>query len=271
MRTHWKSNRAEPAGPGYASFVPAEVRSNRLLVLVHGRTGSASAMVHRFRELAIEQGIALLAPDFTDRRYRGFQLLRGADGPFAAAEALQVLASREAERLGLDASPFDLLGYSAGAQFAHRFAMFFPDRVARLFVVSAGWYCECTSDAPFPDGLGGAPAKPNLRGLLAIPKLLAVGELDVERDSNLRQGTALDSRQGPNRLERARRWATQVQALAAAEGTGANLRFELLRRTGHNLKDAIRHGGLCALVAKALAETVPGDLAELAVARARRH
>ena len=52
----------------------------------------------------------------------------------------------------------DLVGFSGGAQFAHRFAMLYPGCVRRVVVAAAGWYTYIDPSRPFP--LAAAPATP---------------------------------------------------------------------------------------------------------------
>jgi pimeloyl-ACP methyl ester carboxylesterase len=228
---------------GYHLFAPATLKHPRLLVLVHGRETTAEAMIRLFAPIARTCGIALLAPDFSDSRFKGYQQLRGSSGKDAAAIALDKLARLQANRLGLEEQWFDLFGFSAGAQFAHRFALALPGRTARLIVAAAGWYTDLSCDRPFPHGLG--RYRNNLKQFLHIPMLLLVGADDCSKTAkSLRRSPDLDARQGEDRVARARNWLAQIEQQSATHGLPCKARLAILPNTGHSLHEAIALGGL---------------------------
>lgn len=228
---------------GYHLFVPSKLKHPRLLVLVHGRQTTPEAMIRLFAPIARTCGIALLAPDFSDFRFKGYQQLRGSSGKDAAATALDKLARLQSNYLGLEEQWFDLFGFSAGAQFAHRFALALPSRTARLIVAAAGWYTDLSCDRSFPRGLG--RYRTNLKRFLQIPMLLLVGEGDCCKTAkSLRRSRDLDARQGEDRVSRARNWLEQIEQQSATHGLPCKARLAILPNTGHSLHEAIAVGGL---------------------------
>jgi pimeloyl-ACP methyl ester carboxylesterase len=239
----------ERVGPrlAYHAFVPAEATVTPL-VLVHGSSRRAVRMFRAFLPMALRLNVPLLAPAFSTERFRGYQSLAGADGPLAAKDALLNALQDAWTSLQLPAGPVDLLGFSGGAQFAHRFAMICPEQVHRAVVVSAGWYTGLSASRPFPDGSGASPrsaGRPiDVEGFLRLPLQVMVGASDVQRDGALRTGRVIDRRQGPDRLTRALRWTDHLEEEARTRGIPSALSFDLLPDTAHSFPAAVRRGGL---------------------------
>ncbi len=217
------------------------------IVAVHGVRTTAADLIQALRPVADGLGRPLLAPSFVRPAHRGFQRLAFQGRPLGAADALEVALAR-----ALGCEPFDLVGVSGGAQFAHRFALVFPDRVHRLVLVGAGWYTALDPDRPFPHGTGGQPI--DEPAFLAVPTLLLVGERDVQRGTLLRSSTRLDSEQGEHRLARAVWWREHVAARAARLDRPCQIRLELLPGTAHSLEAAVHRGGLQCRIHSFLAE-----------------
>jgi pimeloyl-ACP methyl ester carboxylesterase len=239
----------ERVGPplAYHAFVPPDATVTPL-VLVHGSSRRAVRMFREFLPTALQLNVPLLAPMFTTERFRGYQALAGADGPLAALDALLAAMQDARTGLGLPAGPVDLLGFSGGAQFTHRFAMVCPEQVRRAVVVSAGWYTGLRTSRPFPTGSGASPqsgGRPvDVEGFLRLPLRVMVGACDVRRDGALRTGRMIDRRQGLDRLTRALRWTDHLEEEASSRGIPSAVSFELLPATGHSFPAAVRRGGL---------------------------
>ena len=264
-RTRARIRLRSPGGlRGY--LYPATAASSgpsRLLVAVHGVTRNR-------RELACEllrhvpNEIPVLLPYFSQKKFRGYQRLEQAPSGVSPAQEMLGLLS-EVEGFARVPPRITLFGFSGGAQFAHRFAMFHPDRVGRLITVSAGFYSLPDQQRAFPFGTrpGGALtadlSEDVWRAYLECPKHVFVGELDTERDRHLRQDEDLDRQQGRNRVERARRFAL-VNRMHEIQVIGRpRTEFVLLPRSGHSLRNCVESGGLGAHVANLLKLDVGND------------
>ena len=73
---------------------------------------------------------------------------------------------------GAAAGPFYLFGFSGGAQFAHRYVLAHPDRVAAAGIGAAGWYTFPDSATPYPYGLGRGAGQQPLREARNSPGFL---------------------------------------------------------------------------------------------------
>lgn len=220
-----------------------EVAGAPLVVSVHGIARNAAAHAFRLMDEADQFGLCIVAPLFDKTQYGQYQQLE--DARTGVRSDLALLDILDAARRLTDADQRKILlfGYSGGAQFAHRFAMAHPSRVASTVLVGAGWYTFPNAEDPYPYGLDTRRSGFTLsldRGAFAsVPQHVIVGDLDVRRDSSLRRSKRLDRTQGLTRLERAQRWVRAMQALAPKEQAGANPTYDTLGRVGHSFVDSV--------------------------------
>ncbi|HEX8641674.1 MAG TPA: hypothetical protein VF704_11045 [Allosphingosinicella sp.] len=253
----------------YHLFLPSGDAQRPMLVMVHGVSTDPATLIELTARRAAEHHTPLMAPNFHGDELEGYQRLGDAELPLVAARALERALSEAARRLGMTPGPVDLMGFSGGGQFVHRFALFFPQLVRRVVIGAPGWYTYLDDSEGYPYGTGASPARgelaPNVAEFLKIPKLVAVGERDVERDDQLRTGRV--DEQGRNRLERARRWVAHVNGLSARAGLGERVALAVLPRTGHSVTQAMRQGGLAQRMFEFLDDTPPAAAAEPATRR----
>ncbi len=225
------------------------------LVVVHGVGRGARKQARLFMQAAHEQGRLVIAPLFDTRRWPGYQRIltqrRRAD--LALLDLLQAVGFMT----GASTRQVALFGYSGGAQFAHRFALLHPHRVAHLCTCAAGWYTWVGADGGgFPRGLQprggrhpdlGEIAAANLGRFLQIPTQVTVGALDQHSDALTRRNPQLDAQQGTHRLERAQRWVQALHQAAAARGLQPAAQLHVLPQAGHDFAQCMRSGALAAL------------------------
>jgi pimeloyl-ACP methyl ester carboxylesterase len=237
----------------YYVHVPRQVNpAARVLVLVHGISRNVREHVDAFAGFSRDTGRVVVAPLFSQHGFRRYQRL-GRDA-FRADRALLDVLEQVQTATGLSTAVVDLFGFSAGAQFGHRFAMLHPGRIGKLALSSAGWFTDPALDDRFPYGTAeifrpGKRARRNLTSFLAIPMLVMVGEHDVSRDRGLRKEGRLDRTQGFTRLERAGRWVRSLRQAAADSNVQADITFEVLPRCAHSFDQCVERGGLVDRVA----------------------
>lgn len=223
------------------------------LVAVHGVRRAADEQALLLGPQASLTGRPVIAPCFDQWRWPRFQRI----GSRSRADQGLIALLDELEREGIgSARRFDLFGFSAGAQFAHRFAMLHPERLHRLTVASAGWY-TFPDDRPYPLGLGPKPRgndalaaamRARLGQFLRLPIDIGVGTRDDRRDRNTRRGAHIDRQQGQHRLERAQRWSQALVHASTRLGMPSRIRLTLLPGVGHDFHRCILRGGLDRLV-----------------------
>lgn len=232
-------------GVEFIHYQPAKTDPERLpLVLMHGISRNAPALIAGFRPLAEELGISLLAPIFPGTGHKNYQRPATRSGHSDTA-LLDLLA--DLGGVGGDFGRVDMFGFSGGAQFAHRFALLQPGRCRRLLLASSGWYTFPHLQERYPYGIGrkGAPdPRFDLAGFLELSIKVVVGELDITRDPGLRSKGNVDEVQGLNRLERGANWTQAIAALMAERGAAGEAQFQVLPDCGHSFDDCVTVGGL---------------------------
>jgi pimeloyl-ACP methyl ester carboxylesterase len=232
-----------PSEIDYHLFTPAARVPGRLLCCVHGVTSSPADQIQALVPLSAAHGIPVLAPEFPRPDYKGYQRLASIEEPLGAAHAFHGAVTDALGRMGSGTVPVDMMGFSGGAQFIHRYAMLFPQRVRRLVVAAAGWYTYLDPEREFPHGIapselsGGRAVQ--VAEFLRIPIRVMIGERDVERDTQLRSTRMVDRQQGKHRLERAIRWVEHLRHDARSRGIDADISLELLPRVGHSFREAM--------------------------------
>lgn len=220
------------------------------VVAVHGYNREAEAMARLLTRQADATGRSIVLPVFDRSSWRRFQRAACPQrSDWALLQLLRVLVEEGWINNGIP----DLSGFSGGAQFAHRFAWLYPDRVARLCLVAPGWWTFPDARGVYPLGLGIADAKAgasafrlraNLARFLDRDITVLVGALDTQQDANLRQDPDVMAQQGEDRVARARNWT--AAALKAARGIGLSpqIAFRLMENSSHSFADGVANGAL---------------------------
>lgn len=234
----------------YFLYVPPESGSGgRVLVTVHGVSRNAEEHARRFKRLAKRYGVVLVAPLFPEKRFPDYQRLGQSGKGERPDRALQAILGEVGDLTGADVARVYLFGYSGGGQFAHRYAMAYPERVAKVAVGAAGWYTFPDPAASFPRGLKTRSQwlKSRLKpeAFLKVPMAAFVGERDTRRGPErpeLKQSVKIDSQQGLTRLERGRHWIDAMRAAAAAYGLSTPYAYDTLPHASHSFRASMKHG-----------------------------
>lgn len=233
-------------GMRYLFVSPMQESVERVLVAVHGVSREWRELSRHFAGGCIAANTALVIPRFSRTGYRGYQRLEAGRKNLTSDLALLKVLDDVAERFGTGRiDEIRLFGHSGGAQFAHRFSLLYPDLVKRQALAASGFYTMPDANAAFPFGLGEGLRFSALDSEgLTIPTKVFIGDLDVQRDPQLRTGGLLDRQQGINRLERAQRFVIAVRALTAARGLAPDCSLEILRGCEHSFVNCVERGDL---------------------------
>ncbi len=242
------TSRSEPLCP-YLLYIPETVdKSLPVVVTVHGISCNAEEHIDAFAGYADRFGFILVAPVFTRAAFAGYQRFGYSkrNNSQRSDLALHAIMDDVAEQTGCDTDKFLLFGYSGGGQFAHRFAMAYPDRIISAALGAPGWYSFPSKSAPFPRGLQGTKATFGLElqpeKFLAVPMMVCVGENDTERDPALNTSSRIDARQGKTRFERGERWVQAMRKRARNLGYDTAYEFCSLPQSGHAFKQCTEQG-----------------------------
>lgn len=235
-------------GLRYALEMPAEPGPDTpVVVAVHGISRNAPDHHAAFAGLARSCGAILIVPLFDTTEFRDYQRL-GRDGRGQRADlALMSLIDGVLSSRSLPGRRFHLFGHSGGAQFAHRFVMAHPERVARYAISAAGWYTFPDDSTDFPYGLRHPPSGIDMsrqRLFLSVPGRVFVGMHDQRRGTSLRQHERVDAEQGRTRIERAMRWTAAMNARARALDLRPPLDLRQLPGSGHSFGGLVRRAAL---------------------------
>ena len=246
-RIAFRTFRGAPLRECYTYMPPTGGRDTPLMVLVHGISRRAVEQVMGFLDEAERLDVALLAPVFEKEAYGQYQQVIDRNGTRADLALIDMMEFLESE-FGLGTQPVHLFGFSGGAQFAHRFAMIYPQRVRSMSIAAAGWYTMPDPRRRYPYGLRthpipGATFDPS--AFLRIDRHVFVGTADRSRDEALRRSPRLDQTQGTTRVERAERWAAAMDAASELfDARPAKSTLTLLKGVGHSFAGSTRRRSL---------------------------
>jgi pimeloyl-ACP methyl ester carboxylesterase len=237
----------------YFVYVPHKGgQGARLLVSVHGISRNAEETAVGFARRAERYGVVLVAPLFPRDRFPDYQRLGREGRGDRADKVLDGILAEVGRLTGARTDKLYLFGYSGGAQFAHRYTMAYPERVASIVIGAAGWYTFPDQARTYPRGIRASRALPGLdldpKKFLKVPACVLVGERDITRDPQLRQNRRLDRQQGSTRVERGERWVDAMGLAAQAQGLDTRYRFELLPRSNHSFERSLRRGKMAGRV-----------------------
>ncbi len=250
--------RPAPARGLPGCFIANAGACRRVLIAIHGISRNAAEIAARFAAHPAFADTAIVAPLFTRAEFGQYQQLAiRKQGQRRADAALIDLLDALHDSDGLATARVGLFGFSGGAQMAHRFAMLYPERVARMCLASAGWYCMPDPALAWPygigDGAGGVIAGPEF---LDIPTCVMIGNRDTRVDATVRQDPLILAHQGRNRLRRARCYVRAVNAHAAALGKEGVCSLAILHNIAHDFTQGVTHGGLIDIAARNLISTI---------------
>jgi pimeloyl-ACP methyl ester carboxylesterase len=239
--------RRDLSGQSYFLYIPGSGGSDApLFVTVHGLARNAYEQACLFSSHCEAHGAVLVAPLFEDGARDYQRLGRSGRGPRSDA-ALEAILDEVVLLTGAIGTPIHLFGHSGGAQFAHRYAMAHPHRVARVVVAAAGWYTFPSRRVRFPYGIRRSRDLPDVRfdpeEFLRVPMTVIVGEQDTH-SKNLRRTERVIRQQGRTRVERARRWVDSMRAAAEARRLDPLVAFESIPGGKHTFASLMTSGGL---------------------------
>jgi len=230
----------------YFVYIPLSYQDDgKVLYTIHGITRNAHEHIEGFSGQAEKHGTILVAPLFSKEHFPRYQQLGTSAQQDRADMAFDHILQDVHEWLEITPAPMRLFGFSGGGQFLHRYAMFYPKRVARMVLTAPGWYTFPDPDRKYPYGIKSTNEWPHLKfsleKFLQIPTMVLTGEEDDLRDSVLNRAREIDSFQGFDRIERAERWVSANRNLARSYGIVSDFRFEMVPNASHAYESYMGH------------------------------
>lgn len=203
-----------------------------VVFVMHGVGRDADRYLSEWRDIAIENDIIVVVPEFSQLHFPGnegynFGYVFDSSGKLRPQEqwaysAIEPLfdALRSHERLSVER--YWLFGHSAGAQFVHRVVMLgVAKRMIAAISANSGSYMFPLDEVDWPFGLRGAPAtRPAER--FSSPMILMLGDADSDPNhrSLPRQPAAM--KQGPHRFARGKNFYQTSREIADRRGYNFN-------------------------------------------------
>ena len=230
----------------YFLYLPPCVAGARVFVTVHGISRNAQEHARLFAPFAERYGVVLIAPLFPEDRFAKYQQMGRAGRGERADQALRQILDEVQTLTGAGVNQLYLFGFSGGGQFVHRYAMAYPERVAKFIVGAAGWYTFPDATLRYPRGIKPRRDLPDVRfepeRFLRVPGSVVVGERDIKPGTALNKATRVTEQQGQDRLARAQRWTEAMNAAAHERGLDTRYAVHTLPRCGHSFRRSMRRG-----------------------------
>jgi hypothetical protein len=211
-----------PENPEITVFfaLPPDVSpKTQVLMVMAGRQRDADVYLDSWIKWGEKNDYIVIAPQFDEKNWPeplGYNFGNIATGkeqantPNAkskwAFSVIEQLFESVGKKYSLRTKQYDLFGHSAGAQFVHRFMLFYPEHHVRIAIAAnSGFYTLPDTTLPFPYGLKNSPvtvSPKQLNDWTGRELILMRGTADLVRSESLRQ-TAEADEQGKNRFERA--------------------------------------------------------------------
>lgn len=248
----------------YLLYVPEAAPAGApVMVSVHGVSRNAPKHSTMFSPACDAHGVVMVAPIFRKDLHDDYQRLGRRDRGNRVDLLLHKLLAEVARVSGADVTRILLFGYSGGAQFAHRYAMVHPHRVARATVAAAGWYTFPDHGQRFPYGIRPARTLPgvtfNPEEFLRVPIDVLVGANDTALEQ-VRSTARTVAQQGTTRVDRARNWVAAMRAAAAAFDLEPRVTLTEVAGVGHSFSEFCTRGNLVELVRRSLLADVGAAL-----------
>ena len=234
-------------------YVPESyTASSKVVFALHGGSRDAEGIRNNMIQKSIDYNFILIAPKFSSSNFSlgdGYNLGNvyvDGDNPTTSTlndenewsfSIIEPLFDSVKSSLSLESEKYNLFGFSAGAQFVHRFIQFKPDaRFDKVVAGAAGWYTVPDNSIPFPYGYDNSILiSTNLSNLLSSDLHIQVGALDNNPNSaGLRHNEYADA-QGLNRVTRAVHFFETGQNIAESSNYNFNWSLHIIQGAGHNL------------------------------------
>jgi hypothetical protein len=220
----------------------------RIVFIMHGSESQTARQACDIASPYLQAHKAIvLVPQFAEEYYPGDAYMFGnmvdssgrilpkSGWAFWAIEELFDLVRAE---LGLSQAQYDIVGFSGGAQFVHRLALFAPEaRFRRAVAAGAGRYALASWADQFPYGLAGGPIERKmLPGIFSRDLVVLLGDQDV----NDRERDAASMAQGKARFARGLRFFAAAVDEAAALDISLHWRLRLVPGVDHSAVPMVR-------------------------------
>lgn len=244
-------------------YVPktGDVANMRVLFVLHGAERSGKGVANMWRKFAERDGFVVIAPEYNIKIYPGWRYQGGGlmyKGKLQPREkwtysTIEPIFDYFKSVTGSKAEKYDFWGFSAGGQFAHRFALTVPDSRADIIIAgnpgtwtfplidglpskfedgkTYGWNSS-VKDTPFAN-------EESIKKFLARKLYVHIGKLDIATTGKYVPKTQAALSQGEHRLARARNFYETGRKIAKKNGWEFNWRKVELDDIAHSARSTV--------------------------------
>ena len=139
-------------------------------------------------------------------------------------------------KLNLETKKYHMYGHSAGAQFVHRFVMFYPESSLKSAIsANAGWYTFPDSSINFPYGLHGLNfKKDDFKQIFSEKMIILLGKKDIDPNHKYLRKTKEAMEQGKHRFERGNNYFKYARNISSKQKLEFNWKIKHINGVGHS-------------------------------------
>lgn len=226
-------------------YIPMEgdVRNMKVQFVMHGVNRNADSYCESWQTKAEQYGLIILTPLFDKNNFPSekYQLGNVCSKGIMNYEDEMTFSIIDAifkafvQKFDIADHTYNIYGHSAGAQFVHRFVLFYDSPyLDKAVAANAGTYTFISNKQDFPYGyrnLGGLSAVSNKAFQKKLVVFLAEG--DTIRDSYLNVTNEAD-RQGSNRFERGNHFFQSAENYVARKNIPLQWQLRTLPNAAHS-------------------------------------
>jgi len=240
----------------YYHIPNANLSTMPILFVFHGAGRNAVEYRNSWIEEANNKEFIVITPKFSSSDFPGGDgynlgnVFEDGDNPTAstlnnqqdwAFSVIEPLFDEVKSQLGNNSDTYNIFGFSAGGQFAHRFVMFKPNaRVNKIIASASGWYTIPNNTEEFPYGIDNCPIENiNPTSYFSKQTTIQIGTLDNNPNASALRRNPIVDQQGTNRYDRAFYMFNTSKSIA--ENLGVEFNWQIVETPGnsHNNQGAV--------------------------------
>lgn len=249
FRFNYQSSDSQIPMDIYYHVPDANLATMPVLFIFHGAGRNAVEYRNAWIEEANNRQIIIIAPKFSSTDFPGGDgynlgnVFEDGDNPSPdslkpetdwAFSVIEPLFDNVKSKLGNTSGTYNIFGFSAGGQFAHRFMMYKPNaRVDKIVASASGWYTVPDSTVEFPYGIGNCPIE-NISPSNYFSKdmTIQIGTLDNDPNATALRRNSIVDQQGTNRYDRAFYMFNTSKVIA--ENLGETFNWKIIETPGND-------------------------------------
>jgi len=231
-------------------------KDSEIVFVFHGNGRNAKDYRDAIIDKANKYGFIVIAPEFSDTNFKSGDsynlgnIFVDGDNPTLTSlnpesiwtfSVIEPIFNYFKTDLKNTSTNYNIIGHSAGSQFAHRYLLFKPNtNVNKVVLSAAGWYTIPDISLKFPYGIKDSPFKNSMFSKFFSKNIIIqIGELDNDNNANSLRKNEVVNLQGANRFERANYFFNQSKKIATQENAPFNWQFFVNKGLDHSYKPAI--------------------------------